>query len=506
MFRPGRRGDEGMLRNVIRAAAASAILAGSALGAASALAQSVPSAKSPTPAPRDLAAKVDAYMKAAVAHDQFMGTVLIARDGAPVLTKSYGMANIELSAPDTPQTVFRIASVTKGFTALAIMQLQEQGKLNVADPICRYLDDCPPAWAPITIRQLLTQTSGIPNYSSLPDWDEQLVVRHYERPQLVALFRDLPLEFVPGEKYAYTNSGYYLLGLIIERASGEPYEQYLQDRIFKPLGMTHTRFDERRALIPHRATGYYSRGTAFISATYEDPTTAYAGGGLYSTVGDLLLWDQALYSERLVSRKSLDEIFTPVRNGYGYGWRIGEKHGRREADHSGSLSGFSSYIIRFPAERVAVIVLSNSDRASAGKAGVDLAAIYFGAPYKPPVAQLRDVLWDRIMQDGVASAIQRYQDLKRTDASGYDFGEDTLVALGYDLFEDRKLDEAAEIFKLSLQVFPKSAYSHDGLADVAAAQGDRKAAIDHFETSLGLDPTNTYAVKGLERLRGKASS
>jgi CubicO group peptidase (beta-lactamase class C family) len=497
-----------MFRNVIRSAVVSAILAGSALGATSATAQSAPSAKAPSPAPvpRDLAAKVDAYMKAAIAHDQFIGTVLIARNGAPVLTKSYGMANIELSAPNTPQTVFRIASVTKGFTALAIMQLQEQGKLNVADPICRYLDDCPPAWAPITIRQLLTQTSGIKNYSSLPDWDEQLVVRHYERSQLVALFRDLPLEFVPGEKYAYTNSGYYLLGLIIERASGKPYEQYLQDSIFRPLGMTHTRFDERRALIPHRATGYYSRGTAFISATYEDPTTAYAGGGLYSTVGDLLLWDQALYSERLVSRNSLDEIFTPVRNGYGYGWRIGEKHGRREIDHSGSLNGFSSYLIRFPAERVTVIVLSNSDKASAGKVGVDLSAIYFGAPYKPAVAQLRDILWDKIKQDGVAAAIQQYQDLKRTQPSGYDFGEDTLTNLGYDLFEDRKLAEAEAIFAFNLRTFPKSAYSHDGLADVAAARGDKPAAIAHFETSLNLDPTNTYATRGLERLRGKTPS
>lgn len=172
------------------------------------------------PAGKALDTALDAYLAAATKNEQFSGTVLLARDGKPVFVRSYGMANYELGVPNSADTVFRLASVTKQFTALAVMQLQEQGRLKVDDPICRYLADCPAAWRPITIRELLNHTSGIPNFSSLPDWDEVLSRRDYTPAELVSLFRDLPLKFTPGEKYDYSNSGYHLLGLIIERASG----------------------------------------------------------------------------------------------------------------------------------------------------------------------------------------------------------------------------------------------------------------------------------------------
>lgn len=453
----------------------------------------------------ETAAAFDDYMKAAVRYDQFSGSVLLARDGVSVFSQSYGMANYELDAPNTVQTVFRIASITKQFTAVAIMQMHEQGKLNVGDPICKHLEQCPAAWRPITIRQLLTHTSGIQNYSSLPDWDELLAVKSYQHSDLVALFRDLPLQFEPGDKYEYSNSGYYLLGLILERASGKTYGQYLREKIFEPLGMTHSGYEESRSLIPNRASGYYSLGTSFINAPYMNPTVTYAAGGIHSNLGDLLLWDQALYSEKLLSRNSLEQMFTPFKNGYGYGWRIGEKHGRRETDHSGSLNGFSTYIMRFPAERVTVIVLSNSDRASAGRVGVDLSAIYFGAPYEVPSPKLREILWDLIVQKGVAAAIHDYRELKRSQAGTFDFGEATLVDLGYDLFEGQNLAAALEIFKLNLEGFPQSAFSYDGLADIAAAQGDKQKAVAYFEKSLSLDPKNRYAVDALARLRKGAS-
>lgn len=200
---------------------------------------------------REAAAKIDGYMKAAVRHAQFSGSVLVARDGSPIFSKSYGMANYELNVPNTSRTVYRIASLTKQFTAMAVVQLHEQGKLSIGDPICKYLRECPATWRQITIRHLLTHTSGIPNYSSLPDWDEVLAVKTYERPEFVSLFRSLPLEFTPGEKFEYTNSGYYLLGQIIERASGQSYADYLRDRIFAPLGMAYSGYDETRSLVPN---------------------------------------------------------------------------------------------------------------------------------------------------------------------------------------------------------------------------------------------------------------
>jgi CubicO group peptidase (beta-lactamase class C family) len=465
----------------------------------------VPTAYSKAPAPAAsataVAAELEAYIDAAVRHDAFAGSILVARDGVPLLSKGYGKASIELQVPNRPETVFRIASLTKQFTAMAIMQLQEQGRLQVGDPVCKYLDDCPAAWHQITLRHLLTHTSGIPNASSLPDWDEDLGRKHYRRRDFVRLFRDLPLEFAPGAKFKYSNSGYFLLGLVIERASGKSYGDFLHDNIFAPLAMTHTLFDDNRNVVPGRATGYYSRGTQFISAPVIDPTTTFAAGGITSTTADLLRWDQALYTDKLVSRRALDEMFTANQGGYGYGWQVGEKFGRRKLDHSGSYDGFSAYLLRFPDDRVTVIVLSNSDRASAGRTGSNLAAILFGAEYKLPTAQLRDLLWNTIASDGTEAAIRQWRELKRTQPEAHDFGDEPLVELGYDLADGRKLDEATAIFNFNLEVHPTSAYSYDGLADVADERGETAKAIALFEKSLALDPTNTYASAALKRLR-----
>ena len=453
------------------------------------------------PDAREVSAQVDEYMKAAVQYDQFSGSILVARNGVPVFLRAYGMANYEVSAPNTAETVFCIASLTKQFTATAILQLHERGKLNVGDPICDYLDDCPAAWHPITIRHLLTHTSGIPNYSSLPDWDEVLALKTYTHSELVALFRNLPLQFVQGEKFKYTNSGYYLLGLIIERASGKAYRQYLQDRIFAPLGMKQSGYNESRSLIPNLATGYYSLGTSFINARYVSPTTNLGASGIYSTVGDMLRWDQALYSDTMLSPKLRDEMFTPFLSDYGYGWQIGEKFGRRKTDHSGSDNGFSTYIVRFPADRMTVIVLSNSDRTSAGRVGLNLSAIVFGAPYKLPTAQLRDILWDTIANSGIDRAVAQYRDLRKTQPGTYDFGEDTLLDLGFDLFDAGKISAATKIFELSLAAFPRSSDSLYGIGAVAEALGDTAKAIAYFEKSLAANPTNRYSAAGLVRLR-----
>ncbi|WP_051003708.1 serine hydrolase domain-containing protein [Sphingobium sp. SYK-6] len=458
------------------------------------------------PSQDELRARADGYMRAAVAHDQFTGAVLVARDGVPLIDTAYGMASHELGVPNTPETVYHVASLTKQFTAMVIIQLRDRGKLEVGDPICTYLADCPAAWKPITIRHLLTHSSGIPNVSSLPDWDDELSLKRYTRAEFVDLFRALPLEFTPGEKYSYSNSGYFLLGLIIERVSGSAFDQFLKANIFTPLGMTHSGYDDNRAVIPGAATGYYSRGTDFITATYVDPSTRLGDTGIVSTTGDLLRWDQALYTEKLVSRQSLDEIFTPYRNGYGYGWEIGTRFGRRTVAHSGSDGGFSSYILRFPDDRLTVIVLGNGDRMSAAKAAVNLSAITLGAPYKMPAPQLRDALWDVVIQDGVPAALARFDQARQQIPPLADANGDTLLDLGYDLVDGRRLAEADAIFRAGLQRFPDLVYAWDGLADSASARGDRPAAIGFFEHSLKLDPANDYAVRGLAKLRRMKSA
>ena len=201
-----------------------------------------------TPTAQQINSKADEYMNASVKVNHFTGTILVARDGQPIISKGYGMADYELNVPNSPQTVFRLGSVTKQFTAMAIMMLQERGKLSVSDPICKYLEKCPAAWQPVTIRNLLTHTSGIPNYTDSPDFFEKVATAGYTSASLVDLFRDKPLDFAPSEKYKYSNSGYHLLGLIIEKTSAISYAQFLHENIFKPLGMKSTGYDDSRAL------------------------------------------------------------------------------------------------------------------------------------------------------------------------------------------------------------------------------------------------------------------
>jgi len=263
----------------------------------------------------------------------------------------------------------------------------------------------------------------------------------------------------------------------------------------------HILYRDTRALLPGRAVGYYSVGTDFINGRLASATAELGASGVYSTVGDLLLWDKALTADRLISRASRDAMFTPVKDGYGYGWFVGERHGRPTQFHSGSDNGFSTNITRFPADDLTVIVLSNSDRTNAGGVSNGLAAIAFGVPYKLPKERLGDLLWNITRDRGIAAALARHAELKRTAPTAYDFSDETLVTMGYDLFEVRRLTEARAVFEYNLKQYPKSAYSYDGLGDIAEVEGNKDQAIASFEKSLATDPGNDYAVKALARLR-----
>lgn len=458
------------------------------------------SAPAQTPTSKQLSAKIEEYLKAAVKFDQFSGSVLIARNGLPVVSRGYGMANYELNVPNTPKTVFRIASLTKQFTALAVMQLQERRKLNVNDAICKYLENCPAAWQPITIRQLLTHTSGIQNFSSLDDWDEKLSIQPFTQIEFVKVFRDLPLQFEPGEKYKYSNSGYYLLGLIIEKASGKSYGDFLSENIFAPLGMKNTKLNNPRLLTPNLATGYYWSLNSFVNAPYHNSTSSYASGGLVSTTEDLLLWDKALYTEKLVSRKSLNEIFTAHKNNYAYGWIIEKKFNRNSMGHSGSFNGFSSFILRFTDEKLTVIVLSNSDETSATKVANNLAAIIFGENYKLPIPRISDVLAAKLVEEGIESALQIFRELKKTQPGKYDFREQILDDLGWDLIENRRITDAIEIFKLNIENFPNSANAFDSLGEAYLLNKNFDLALVNFRKFLELAPQESHAQEMVKKV------
>jgi CubicO group peptidase (beta-lactamase class C family) len=336
------------------------------------------------PSNDEIVAKANEYMAVAEKIDKFSGTILVARDGKPIISKGYGMANYEWDIPNTPQTVFRLASVTKQFTSAAIMLLQERGKISTADSVCKYVSDCPAAWEPITIKHLLTHTSGIPSYTSFQGWMDKKSTLPITPAELLAEYKAKPLESAPGEKYNYNNSAYHLLGLIIEKVSGRSYPDFLQENIFTPLGMRQSGYDLAKPLIKFRAAGYSRDGDAPVNAAYLDMQIPYAAGSLYSTTGDLLIWDQALYGEKLLTEKSKAEMFTPLKSNYAYGWGVGRRFDRASTSHGGGIYGFSTYIARYPDDKVTVVVLSNVQNTASERIASALSAIAFGAKYDMP--------------------------------------------------------------------------------------------------------------------------
>jgi len=306
--------------------------------------------------------------------EQFSGAVLVARAEKILLSKGYGMADWQHNIANRSQTIFRIGSVTQQFTAMAILLLQGQGKLHVQDPICTYIDACPAAWRPITIHQLLTHTSGIPDYTSFSDYNATKG-QPTSTAQLLARFKGKPLDFSPGSMFSYSNSEYAVLGAIIEKVSGEAYATFLQQAIFGPLHMNQTSYDQSYPSLPDHATGY---DRPRVPTDYIDMSVPFAAGALASTVDDLYRWDQAIFNGTFASRALLQEMFTPQalicptphsgscgqysEEHYGYGWFLDKEanSGRNVIFHPGSSDGFSALNEYFPDQKITVILLSNS--------------------------------------------------------------------------------------------------------------------------------------------------
>jgi CubicO group peptidase (beta-lactamase class C family) len=337
--------------------------------------------------PAVLETKIDELLAAHAKVNGFSGSVLLASRGVPIFAKGVGYANVEWQIPNTTTTKFRIGSMTKQFTSMLVMQLREQGKVKLEDSVCVYVAPCPDAWKPVNIHHLLTHTSGIPTYTGIAAWQATMMMPKTIE-QMVAIFRDLPLEWVPGEKFAYNNSGYFLLGVVIEKAAGKKYEQALQDMILTPLGLTDTGYDWSKTIIARRASGYSGKGDTLQNAAALDMQQPYAAGSMYSTVDDILKWDQALYTEKLLPAAAKQLMWTPVKENYAYGWGVPPPAaafgGHRRLAHSGGINGFSSMIVRLPDPNVTVIVLANNNTVNASAIARDVGAIYYGLPYTVP--------------------------------------------------------------------------------------------------------------------------
>jgi CubicO group peptidase (beta-lactamase class C family) len=290
--------------------------------------------------------------------------VIALREGRTVLRKAYGMADLELGVPLQPDMVFRIGSMTKQFTAVAILMLAEEGKLAVSDPITKFLPDYPTGGRTITLEHLLTHTSGIKSYTDMGDFLAN-IRKDYTVKELIDHFKGAPMEFEPGERYQYDNSGYFLLGAIIEKASGMTYEAFLKKRIFDVVGMPQTSLESTSRITARRVHGYSKTDDTWTNADWMSMTQPYAAGAIVSTVDDLAKWDAALYTGKLLRPPMLQQAFTPhrLKDGkpieYGYGWQPGRWEGFTVLQHGGGINGFVSMGVRVPERRVYVAVLSN---------------------------------------------------------------------------------------------------------------------------------------------------
>jgi D-alanyl-D-alanine carboxypeptidase len=313
----------------------------------------------------DLARYADQLFSQTYPANEPGAAVLVMKDGQVVLRKGYGMAHLELGVPIQPDMVFEIGSITKQLTAASILLLQERGKLSVDDDVTRYLPDYPTHGQKITIDHLLTHVSGIPSYTDLLEWlprvGEDMTVQ-----QLIDLFKDKPLQFNPGEKWAYNNSAYILLGAVIEKLSGKSYEDFIEQEIFAPLGMKSSRYGHQREVIPGRVAGYDRTADGYQIAKYISMTQPYAAGSLMSTVDDLALWAEALAGGKVLKKESLERMTTPAKlksgmsTKYAYGLGVSEWDGARIVEHSGAIFGFATDLLHVPGERLVIVVLSNN--------------------------------------------------------------------------------------------------------------------------------------------------
>ncbi len=454
-------------------------------------------------------AKLDELMNLYTEYGQFNGSVLVAEKGKVIYKKGFGMANMEWDIPNQSDTKHRLGSITKQFTSMLILQLAEQGKLKLDVPITTYLPDYNKSNGDkITIHHLLTHTSGTPNYTAFPNFFRDSTRDPYTPDEFVEVFADSTLQFTPGEKFTYSNSGYFLLGVIIEKVTGKSYEQVLQENIFTPLKMNSSGYDHHSTILKKRASGYEKNGRAFRNANYIDMSIPYAAGSLYATVEDLYLWDQALYTNKLLSKKYMDLLFTkhvPAFGGhYAYGWGVNKVPNGEANDslkvisHGGGINGFNTLISRIPADKNLVVLFSNTGGASLNEMSVAIRGILYNNPYEMPKKSLASVLLDDINKLGIAKAITRFNEF---NASGeYVLNEGEMNNAGYEFLQSDKINEALAIFKLNIDAFPKSSNVYDSYGEALLKNGEKEKGIENYKRSIELNPANQGGIDVLKKL------
>jgi CubicO group peptidase (beta-lactamase class C family) len=456
-------------------------------------------------------ADIEAYLRGRMEKRRVPGLqVAVVKGGKVVMSGSYGTANIQNDVPITNRTVFSINSATKTFTGVAIMQLAEEGKIDISAPVSRYLDGLPAMWQPITIKQLLTHVSGLPDILDFSTGGTGRLLGDGSEESAFAAVQKLPMDFPTGEQYRYNQTNYVLLGKIIDKMSGKPFAEFIRARQFVPAGMTQTAFGDSRDVVAGRAQSYRyykaAEGKDIIGNAWDDfPQFLRTAGGINSTAEDIARWIIALRSGKLLKKEGLETLWTRgtfndgSRTPWALGWPgvIRPEH-RAFAGIGGRRSAFYAY----PDDDLAVVILTNLSGADPENF-IDEVAGHFipslleanGGGLAPALKLLRAALVKRGFENAVTVAAE----LKAKDAK-FALSEGDLNAWGYKLAEDGKLTEAIEILKLNASLYPESANVYDSLAEVYETAGNKAEAIRNYKRSLELDPKNTNAVEHLKKL------
>ncbi len=455
----------------------------------------------------DRAARIDELIAAYHDLDAFNGMVLVADGEGIILEKGYGDAEVEWGIPNAPDVRYRVGSITKQFTAAAVMRLVDEGRLSLDATLSSVLP-----WyradtgSLVTIEELLNHTSGIDRagvarmidaegYRPMPLRDEVLE------------FCSGDLEWEPGTRFAYNNAGYLILGAVIEEITGATYAEALGDLILDPAGLTDTGVDRSDLVLPRRAGGYDRTPDGLRRAVFVEPALAASAGGVYSTAGDLYLWDRALYTDAVLSEDARARMFTPGRGGYGFGWWIlqvpfgPEGAVRTLIRHPGEGDGFNSIFWRVPEDRFCVILINNFGRADLPAIGEGVVDILYGRDAKISITAVMRQALDR---GDVADAIGLYRDLKENQSDRYSFGEDEMNRFGYALLRRGRSEAALEVLALNTEAYPGSANAFDSLAEAHAAVGDTTRAIELYRRALEIDPEFENAAVQIEKLTGTA--
>ncbi len=457
-----------------------------------------------------LAEKIDDLINRYNEYRLFNGSALVAVDGEIVIEKGYGFADLELDVPNMPETKFRLGSITKQFTAALILILEQQGKLSVNDKISDYLDYYrKDIGKKISIHHLLTHTSGIPEYLRTRDFIQTVAKQSAKVKEFIINYCSDDLNFEPGTDWSYSNSGYFILGAIIEKVSGMTYEEALTKLLLKPLNMNDTGYDMRGPIILNRAAGYDKVFDGYINSDYIDMTVPYSAGSMYSTVEDLYKWDRSLYTEKVLSKDSKAKMFTGYVDAmgakYGYGWVITKVEENGDTltytSHGGGINGFNTLITRRLNDQSLIVLLNNTRLAPLNEMDTNIFEIIDGKEYAFPKQPIEDYLYGVISDEGIETALNKFDALQESgDIESFVVTEGGLNNLGYALMGNDKLDAAIDIFALNIELHPDASNTYDSMGEALLEKGEKEKAIENYKKSVELNPRNQNGIDVLKEL------